>query len=155
MRLNLRVLAAAWIAGACTTGTYRLPGDPLDLGTYGGDGAGVIATDSVTHVHIGCTFGDIPGRVPIDAKGRFTVDGSFILKAFPVTIGPRLPAQFSGRLVGRTLSIAVAVNDTTVGKVVALGPVTVVLGQDPRLGPCPICRAPMKPTGSTEPAPDR
>ncbi len=145
-----------WLTGACTTGASRIPGDPLDLGTYGGDGAGVIATDSVTHVHIGCTFGDIPGRVPIDAKGRFAVAGSFILKAFPVTIGPRLPAQFSGRLIGRSLSVSVAVNDTTTGKVVSLGPVTVVLGQQPQLGPCPICRAPKMPAAlSDKQVPDR
>ncbi len=154
--MNRRVVALVWLAGACATGASRIPGDPLDLGTYGGDRAGVIATDSVTHVHIGCTFGDIPGRVPIDAKGRFAIAGSFILKAFPVVMGPRLPAQFSGRLVGRSLSISVAVNDTTTGKVVSLGPVTVVLGQPPQLGPCPICRVPKMPAApGGSPAPDR
>jgi hypothetical protein len=114
----------------------------LAIGTWGGDDAGVIVTDSVTHVHLGCTLGDIPSRPVADADGRFTVEGTYVLKAFPVQVGPRLPAQFAGRVTGRTLTLSVAVHDTTEGKVVALGPVTVRLGREPRLGPCPICRAP-------------
>lgn len=114
----------------------------MNLGTWGGENAGVIVTDSETHVHIGCTLGDIPGRITVDGSGRFVVDGSYVLRAFPIQLGPRLPAQYSGRLSGRTLTLAVAVNDTTTGQVVALGPVTVQFGRDPQLGPCPICRKP-------------
>lgn len=136
------VAAMAWLVGACSTAGFPPSSEALNQGTWGGEGAGVIVTDTATHVHIACTFGDIPGRVAIDATGRFSIDGTYILRAFPVVAGPRLPAQFSGRLVGRTLTLAVAVNDTTTGKVVALGPVTVVYGKDPQLGPCPICRAP-------------
>ena len=65
-----------------------------------------------------------------------------MLRAYPVMIGPELPAQFSGRVVGRTLTLAVAVNDTVEKKVVALGPITVTFGRTPQMGPCPICRAP-------------
>jgi hypothetical protein len=46
--------------------------------------------------------------------------------------------------VGRTLTLAIAVNDTVEKKVVALGPVTVVYGREPQMGPCPICRAPRR-----------
>lgn len=141
-------VAAAWFANACSTGGFPPSGGALNEGTWGGENAGVIVTDSVTHVHIGCTFGDIPGRVAVDATGRFSADGSYILKAFPVISGPRLPAQFSGRVVGRSLTLAVAVNDTTTGKVVALGPVTVVYGRDPALGACPICRVPRMPASA-------
>ena len=70
------------------------------------------------------------------------VDGSYVLRAYPVQIGPSLPAQFSGRLIGRILTLAIAVNDTVEKKVVALGPVTLVYGRQPEMGPCPICRTP-------------
>ena len=116
----------------------------LPLGTWGGEGAGVIATDSLTHVHIGCTFGDITGRVGLDPDGRFTVAGSYVLQAYPVQVGPSLPAQFSGRVSGRRLSLAIAVNDTVEKKLVALGPVTVVLGREPEMGQCPICAVPKR-----------
>ncbi len=112
------------------------------MGTWGGAGAGVIVADTVVHVHIGCTFGDLPGRIALDANSRFTRDGSYVLRAFPVLIGPTLPAQFSGVVEGNRLTIVVAVNDTTSGRVVALGPVTVTLGSEPQLGPCPICTGP-------------
>ena len=115
------------------------PGGMLALGTWGGDNSGVIATDSVTHVHVGCTFGDMPGRITLDASGRFLVDGSYLLRAYPVAVGPTLPAQFSGHVEGNALTLAIAVNDTVQKKAVVLGPVTVTWGKDPRLGPCPIC----------------
>jgi hypothetical protein len=88
---------------------------------------------------VGCTLGDFPAPVPLDAEGRFTADGEYVLQAYPVQLGPRLPAQFSGRVRGNLLSLAIAVHDTVNGKVVALGPVSVALGREPELGPCPIC----------------
>lgn len=132
------------------------PGGKLVVGTWGGDDAGVIVTDSVTHVHIGCTFGNIPGRITLDANGRFAVDGSYVLRAYPIQVGPPLPAQFSGVVVGKRLTFAVAVSDTTQGKVVSLGPVTVTFGEEPRMGPCPICtvntmRASLRPRGEPKP----
>ena len=129
---------------AATNVADPLPGE-LARGTWGGENAFVMVTDSVTHVHIGCTLGDLPAIVPLDAQGRFTVNGSYVLRAYPVYVGPELPAQFSGQVVGRTLTLAVAVNDTVAKEVVALGPVTVVHGREPNMGPCPICVAPPKP----------
>jgi hypothetical protein len=114
----------------------------LSVGTWGGANAGAIVTDSITHVHIACTFGDIKGRIALDSAGRFTVNGTFVLRAYPVYVGPELPAQFSGVVEGKSLTLAVAVADTTNGTVVSLGPVTVKLGTDPQMGPCPICTVP-------------
>lgn len=131
------------LVGSCSGSSLLPPSDGiLALGTWGGDNAGVIVTDSAVHVHVGCTFGDMPGRVQLDANGRFTTDGSYVLRAYPVQIGPSLPAQFSGRVAGGTLTLAIAVNDTVERKVVALGPITVIYGREPEMGPCPICRVP-------------
>ena len=125
---------------------HESPGAPVAtqivLGTWGADNAGVIVTDSVSHVHVGCTFGDWPPKVLLDADGRFTVNGSYVLRAYPVMIGPRLPAQFSGRVVGKTMTLTITVNDTVQKNVVALGPITVTFGRTPTMGPCPICLSP-------------
>ena len=135
----------AFTAIACDDSSVFLPGGSrLAIGTWGGDNAGVIVTDSATHVHVGCTFGDMPGLVQLDASGRFTVDGRYVLRAYPVQVGPSLPAQFSGRVIGRTMTLAIAVNDTVEKKIVTLGPVTVEYGRTPQMGPCPICRAPQR-----------
>jgi hypothetical protein len=141
--LHRATLAFGLLLSACTASGPLPPSDgTLAIGDWGGDNAGVIVTAEITHVHIGCTFGDMPPAIALDASGRFTVDGSYVLRAYPIQIGPELPAQFSGRVVGRTLTLAVAVNDTVEKKVVALGPITVVYGRTPNLGPCPICRVP-------------
>jgi hypothetical protein len=114
-------------------------GDMLALGTWGGKDAAVLVTEAGAHVHVGCTFGDVTGKVPLDSDGRFTVDGTYVLRAFPVLVGPTLPAQFSGQVRGETLTLAVAVDDTVEKKPVILGPVSVVFGNEPDMGPCPVC----------------
>lgn len=142
---GLLVAGILLFATGCADSSLLPPSDDrLALGTWGGDNAGVIATDSVTHVHVGCTFGDMPGNVALDADGRFTIDGSYVLRAFPIMVGPPLPAQFSGRASGRTLTLVIAVNDTIERRVVTLGPVTVVYGRTPSVGPCPICLVPKR-----------
>jgi hypothetical protein len=135
------VLAVGLLTATCDDSLFPADGQ-LPLGTWGGVNAGVIATDSVTHVHVGCTFGDAPGLIELDEDGRFTVDGTYVLHAYPVAVGPPMPAQFSGRVVGRTLTLAIAVNDTIVGTVQALGPIEVTFGRTPEMGPCPICIVP-------------
>jgi hypothetical protein len=144
-RARARLTILAVLATSCAESSLLPPSDgQLALGTWGGDNSGVIVTDSAAHVHLGCTFGDMPGNIQLDESGRFTVDGSYVLQAYPVQVGPSLPAQFSGRVTGRTLTLAIAVNDTVENKVVALGPITVVYGREPEMGPCPICRAPRR-----------
>jgi hypothetical protein len=139
-----RVLALALLTTAChSDSTSAPPADGrLAVGTWGGDSAGVIVTDSITHVHIGCTYGDIPGRVVLDADGRFTRAGAYLLRAYPIAIGPTMPTQFVGRVSGTTLTITVTVTDTIAKQTVIRGPASVRLGTTPRLANCPICRTP-------------
>jgi hypothetical protein len=144
MKIGSLGLAGLLAAGCSGASTIPPSGDLLAEGTWGGDNAGVIVTDSVVHVHVGCTFGDLPGKVPLDADGRFVVDGSYVLRAYPIMVGPALPARFSGRVTGRTLTLAIEVNDTVEKKVVQQGPISVVYGREPRMGPCPICRVPRR-----------
>ncbi|MGE0440097.1 MAG: hypothetical protein AB7S39_06360 [Gemmatimonadales bacterium] len=138
----MAVLLAA--ALACSDGPVG-NSDRLELGTWGGDKAAVIATDSVTHIHIGCTFGDVVGRVALDAEGRFSVAGTYVLQAYPIVLGPEFPAQFAGQVVRDRLTLAVTVNDTVTGKPVLLGPITVRFGKNPEMAQCPICKAPRLP----------
>jgi len=136
------VCALAVLATCRTSTVTTYAGTRLAFGTWGGDNFTVIATDSVTHVHVGCTFGDFPPNVTLDANGRFAVSGSYMLHAYPVAYGPAMPAQLSGQVVGSTLTFAVAVNDTVAKQVVSLGPGTVVWGRTPNMGPCPVCLVP-------------
>jgi hypothetical protein len=137
--------SAAILLFACSSSnTASLPADGLlPLGTWGGDSAGFIVSDTAAHLHIACTYGDVSGRIPIGADGRFDVSGSYMLRAYPIAIGPTVPARFAGQLDGSALTVTVTVDDTVQHQTVVRGPVRVRLGDDPRLGPCPICRRPV------------
>jgi hypothetical protein len=92
------------------------------------------------HLHVGCTFGDASGRIVLNSYGEFDVAGSYMLRAGPIAVGPTVPARFTGRLDGNTVTVTATVNDTVQKTTVVMGPVTVVFGADAKLGPCPICR---------------
>ena len=122
--------------GACSAGPDAPIGDVT--GTWGGVDAGLIATDSTTHVHIGCTKGDVTGIIHADAGGRFDVTGLYNVNAYPVDLGILHPARFTGQISGRTMALTVTLTDTTR----TLGPVTLTYGRTPQMGMCPICRVP-------------
>jgi hypothetical protein len=140
---RLLLAALATVVAACSSTTELPPGDgKIALGTWGGDTAGMIVSDTSLHLHIGCTFGDVSGRVTLDASGRFDVTGSYLIHAFPIAIGPTMPARFTGRLDGSTLTVTATVTDTIQKQTAVLGPVTVVYKREPKMRVCPICRRP-------------
>jgi hypothetical protein len=114
----------------------------LAEGTWGADDAGVIVSPALAHVHVGCTYGDFPAPVELDADLRFSVTGEYLLQAHPVAMGPTMPAQFAGVVRGDELTLSVAVNDTIRHELTVLGPITVRFGKEPGLNQCPICTSP-------------
>ncbi|HKS06337.1 MAG TPA: hypothetical protein VJR92_08505 [Gemmatimonadaceae bacterium] len=139
-RLTVLCIGIAATAGCPDNALLPPPGDELALGSWGGLNAGAIVQDSAAHIHIGCTLGDIPGRVPLDENNEFDVSGSYLLRAYPVAVGPTMPAQFTGSVRGGRLTFVVTVTDTIANETRVLGPVTVLYGRPAELGPCPICR---------------
>jgi hypothetical protein len=138
------VAAALAVGVGCSASTSSPPPDGLlPLGTWGGDNAGMIVGDTAMHLHVGCTFGDVSGRVAVGGNGAFDVQGSYLLRAFPIAIGPTMPARFVGKVEGAKTTVTVTVSDTIEKKTVVLGPIVVTLGVDPKMGPCPICRRPI------------
>ena len=139
------VAGAALVVAACSGQSVTGSAHILTPGTWGGENAGAIVDDTLVHVHIGCTLGNFPLPAVVDDQGRFSADGSYILRAYPIAVGPELPAVFTGVVNGNRLTLSVAVDDTVEKKLVPLGPVTVVLGREPRMQACPICRSIAKP----------
>ena len=121
---------------ACSTATSARITEVT--GTWGGDNAGLIVTNTDVHVHIGCTLGDAVGPVHPDADGRFEATGTYNVDAYPVDRGITHPATFSGQVIGETMTLTVSLSDTAR----VLGPVTLIYGKEPKMGPCPICRVP-------------
>jgi len=143
LALLVALIAFTALTASCSGGTTGVPADHLiPLGTWGGEGGGLIVGDTSMHLHVGCTYGDVSGRVPVDAEGRFDVAGSYMLRAYPITVGPTVPARFTGHIDGDRITITATVDDTVTHQTVVRGPVQLTLGEDPKLGPCPICRRP-------------
>ena len=68
------LVAATAVLGPCDpSGSVRPPKDIS--GTWGGENAALIADDTSAHVHIGCTYGNIPQQIVPDEDGRFDVPG--------------------------------------------------------------------------------
>lgn len=131
------LLAIAVLAAACELVTPPV-GHTLAVGVWGGADAGLVVGDRAAHAHIGCTAGDVPGRIPLDSLGRFDVAGTYHIRLYPVAIGEPHPARFRGETDGRTVTLTVALTDTAV----VLGPVRLRFGQEPAMVMCPICRHP-------------
>ena len=127
-------LLALWVASCGTSA--RPPLDRVPVGTWGGEEAGLIVTLDTAHAHVGCTNGDVTGEIPLDAEGRFDVAAIYNVDAFPVDRGIRHPARLTGRTDGRTLTFTVRLTDT--GQMLTSG--ELVLGREPRMRNCPICR---------------
>lgn len=138
-RMRLIELASI-VAAAVTLACASTSGTPITevSGTWGGDDAGLIATDTSAHVHIGCTLGDTKGKIIADLDGHFSITGTYNVDAYPIDRGILHPAQFSGVITGRSMTLTVVLTDN--GR--QLGPVTLMLGKEPKMGPCPICRKP-------------
>src|ERR1700694_1883701 len=108
------------------------------VGTWGGDNAGLIVSNTDVHIHIGCTLGDAVGPIHPDANGRFEATGTYNVDAYPVDRGITHPATFTGQIIDQTMTLTVSLTD--IARV--LGPVTLTYGKEPQMGPCPICRVP-------------
>ena len=119
---------------ACSAGTSTPITDVV--GTWGGDNAAMIVTGNDVHVHIACTRGNAVGPIHPDENGQFEATGTYSVDVYPVDRGITHPARFSGRVVGKTMTLTVSLTDT--GQV--LGPVALIYAEEPRMGPCPICR---------------
>lgn len=119
--------------------------EQLQIGTWGGAEAGVLVSDTVVHVHVGCTNGNFPSPIHLDAQGRFDVTGRYQPRAYPVPFGPEVPAHLTGQLHGNSVTFRVVVDDTIVHQTLTLGPKVVRYGTEPGMAICPICRDPSMP----------
>jgi hypothetical protein len=144
-RVLVVVAALAMVTSiACESDSVELPlADFLPLGNWGGDSSAMIVSDTSVHLHISCTYGDVSGRISIQSDGSFNVPGSYTLRAYPIAVGPSVPARFVGQLSGNELTVSAIVTDTVQHAIVTRGPVMLKLGETPKLLPCPICRRPI------------
>lgn len=133
---RITAILSIFVVLACSAATST----PITqvVGTWGGDNAGLIVSDTDVHIHIGCTLGDAVGPIHPDENGRFEATGTYNVDAYPVDRGIIHPATFTGQIIEQTMTLTVSLTDTAR----VLGPVTLTYGKEPQMGPCPICRVP-------------
>ena len=66
------LLVTGVLAVACSVApTVGTVDGELPLGTWGGDSAGMIVSDTALHLHVGCTFGDVSGTRSRERRWEF------------------------------------------------------------------------------------
>lgn len=126
--------------GSCSTSAEPVVDGFLAVGTYGGENAGLIVSDTIAHIHVGCTFGYFKSPIRVNLSGAFSASGSYVPRAYPIQVGPEVPANLVATTEGNVVTLTVFVNDTVEKKNVTFGPVKVTFKKEPQMGPCPICK---------------
>ena len=132
--------AAAILSGSvlwCAGATQKPDETPRSIsGAYGGNGAGLDATEGAVRLTFDCATGSIDRPIELDDQGRFDVSGH-LLREGPGPARPDAPkggepARFTGRLEGETLTLSVRPD----GSDQVLGPFTLIRGRVPRIRSC-------------------
>ncbi|MEO8189487.1 MAG: hypothetical protein ABI682_04025 [Acidobacteriota bacterium] len=137
---NLTSQGAATVGDRVRRPTPRVVGSRgggtrLPLGVWGGERAEISVTEKGATVKFFCAHGMADQPILYDADGRFSVVGWFVREGGPLPIDEtvlRRPALYTGKTDGKTLTLTVFVDNTS------LGPFTLILGRKSNLGPCPI-----------------
>jgi len=132
MKANfLRLVAAAAIAGAASGAA------PTSVagGRWGGPHVLIEVSGSGASIQFDCAHGSISGPIRLDSDGRFDVAGDYAPEhGGPIRVGEgekRRPARYSGRLIGRTMTLSVVLGDDE-----TIGPFTVEHGREGRIVRC-------------------
>jgi hypothetical protein len=121
----LSIIALLAVHACGRNDSMASPTPSLTPGTWGSSEAQVVVTDSMTIVRVGCGEGHFTYHIETDASGVFAVSGTWVRNNQQA--GTPLPADFSGQVVGTTLTFAVASGNDGVNPVNSTGPQTVVL----------------------------
>jgi hypothetical protein len=109
--------------------------DQLPPGAWGGEHVALTSTADGVQLQIDCDRGAIPQPLALDATGAFDAPGSYTW--CPAACYLDLPARYTGRLDGTTLTLQVAWTDPN-GQAKTGGPFQVTLGGTAQLrSECP------------------
>jgi hypothetical protein len=127
----LRVVAAIAIASAARGAAPTTVAE----GRWGGPHVLVEVSGSGASIQFDCAHGSISGSIRLDADGRFDVPGDYAPEhGGPIRVGEaekRRSARYSGRLIGRTMTLSVGLGDDE-----TIGPFTVEHGGEARIVRC-------------------
>ena len=125
------MLLAAFATACGTVGP-----SPLAAGVWGGDHIAMTITESSVHIELDCAHGDVPGSIAIDARGQFTVAGTFVREhGGPIRVDETIdahPAMYTGSVSSNTMTLTIQQTDTNQ----TIGTFTLVRGTQGRIVKC-------------------
>ena len=123
-------------AGCATSETLTNPTNALATGAWGGQHIGLTVGATAATVEFDCAHGRIEGAIPLDARGRFDVTGTFVLEHG----GPARPDEAAdtrrARYVGSTTSSVMELTVTILEPAGDVGTFSLTLGQTGRFLKC-------------------
>jgi len=133
-------LAAAAVLGALVLSSHDALASPEAkprplIGSFGGGGAGVEATEGGAALTFDCANGSVEGPIAVDENGGFDAAGLFVREG-PGPVRPDqqrgVPVRYAGKLEGETLTLSVRMS----GSDETLGPFTLTRGRVARIRSC-------------------
>ena len=89
---------------------------PLTTGVWGGNHIAMTITESSVHVELDCAHGDVPSAIAIDARGQFTVAGTFVREhGGPIRVdepSDSHPAMYTGSVSSNEMTLTIQQTDT-------------------------------------------
>ncbi|MFY9551058.1 MAG: hypothetical protein WAU32_07905 [Thermoanaerobaculia bacterium] len=104
-------------------------------GNWGGDGAGLQATEAGARMEFDCASGSIDGAITLDKEGRFDAAGTYAREGPGPTRPDQVrgaPVRYEGKVVGDALTLSVRLS----GSHETLGPFTLTRGRLARVRAC-------------------
>jgi hypothetical protein len=131
----------AFLTGAVLLGLIGCGGDATGpiwqvTGTWGGPHIQLVATADGAALEYDCAHGSIDGSLTADARGQFTLTGTYTRESGgPIRSSdtPDVhPARYQGKITGNELALTITLTDS--GEMI--GPYTLTRGESGRVYKC-------------------
>lgn len=131
MRRVILLPAVALLAAACSKDVFPASVPP---GAWGGDHVVLDVTTTGGQVMFDCAHGSLDQPLALDSRGQYGVIGTFTPEGGPTPQSQQsIPAQYSGRLQGNTLTLTVTLTGSSLPPP---GTFTLMQGRNPTITKC-------------------
>ena len=117
----MRSRPVRWALAASLVGSWACGGGPttpsaVSTGVWGGDHIMMMVAEAATHLEFDCAHGDIAEPLRVDARGQFSVAGTFVREhGGPIRVDEvleRRPALYAGSVMSAAMTLTIRLADT-------------------------------------------
>lgn len=115
--LPIRWALVAAVGGGWACGAGPISPSSIVNGAWGGDHIVMTVAGAATHLEFDCAHGDIAGPLKPDARGQFSVAGTFVREhGGPIRVDEvleRRPALYGGSVMNTSMTLTIRLTDTS------------------------------------------